>query len=71
MKLGQVVDTFVFQRVHRLGMKRMGVAPNGDAWKPRSIIAGFRDFKAKEFVLRQSNKLKGSIHANDFDTISM
>ena len=63
MKLGQVVDTFVFQRVHRLGMRRMGVAPNGDAWKPRSIIAGFRDFKAKEFVLRQSNKLKGSIHA--------
>ena len=47
MELKEIVDTFVFQRVHRLGKEWTGVVPNGERWNPRPIIAGFRDFKAK------------------------
>lgn len=63
MRLGDRADGMVFQRVHRLGKKRTGVAPNGDPWRPRPIIAGFRDFKAKENVLQESKVLKGTVHA--------
>ena len=62
MQLGDMVDGIVFHRVHRLGKKRRGVTSNGDPWKPRHIIAGFRDFKVKEFVLSNSKVLKGTIH---------
>ena len=57
-----MVDGIVFHRVHRLGKKKRGVTNNGDPWKPRHIIAGFRDFKVKEFILRNSKVLKGTIH---------
>ena len=50
----------VFQSVHRLGRPRRGVAPNGQAWKPRPVIAGFRDFKCKQDILFSSSCLKGS-----------
>ena len=53
----------VFQRVHRLGRPRRGVAPNGQAWKPRPVIAGFRDFKCKQDILFSSSCLKGSSFA--------
>ena len=50
----------VFQQVHRLGRHRRGVAPNGQAWKPRPVIVGFRDFKCKQDILFSSSCLKGS-----------
>ena len=48
MNLGDRVDVMVFHRVHRLGPKRQGISSNGNPWKPRHIIAGFRDFKDRE-----------------------
>ena len=53
-------EDFVFQRVHRLGRKRTGVAPNGERWRPRPIIAGFRDFCDRETVLGNAKRLKGT-----------
>ena len=63
MKLGDNVNDIVFHRVHRLGVRKPGVAPNGQPWKPRSVIAGFRDFKAKQFVLNSAKNLKGLPHS--------
>ena len=50
----------VFHRVHRLGPIRWGwgvggVSSNGK-WKPRHIIAGFRDYKDREFVLKSAKE---------------
>ena len=50
----------VFQRVHRLGRPRRGVAPNGQPWKSRPVIAGFRDFKCKQDILFSASELKGT-----------
>ena len=50
----------VFLRVHRLGRLRHGVAPNGQPWKPRPVIAGFRDFKCKQDILFRASELKGT-----------
>lgn len=60
MAMGGKAKEIVFQRVHRLGRRKSGLAPNGDPWKPRPIIAEFRDFKVKEQLLRSSRILKGS-----------
>lgn len=60
MKLGDAASDIVFQRVHRLGQKKVGVDRSGRPWKPRPIIAGFRDFKIKESVLSAAFNLKGS-----------
>lgn len=54
------ISGIVFQRVHRLGKKRTGVAPNGDQWRPRPLIAEFRDFEKRELVLGRAKLLKGS-----------
>ena len=51
MKLGDEANDIVFQRVHRLGKPKRGIAPNGQPWRPRPIIASFRDDKIKEKVL--------------------
>ena len=59
MQLGEAADNLVFQRVHRLGRIRRGVASNGEPHKPRLIIAGFRDYKARDEVLGNAKKLKG------------
>ena len=59
----QQLQTIVFQRVHRLGRPRRGVTPNGQPWRPRPIIAGFRDFKARHAVFGRSKFLKGTSFA--------
>ena len=53
-------NSIVFQRVHRLGRKKPGVAANGQAWRPRQIIAGFRDYKARQDILLRAKHLKGT-----------
>ena len=54
------IDKIAMQRVHRLGFKRRGVAPDGRAWRPRPIIVAFRDFSDKELILVNAKRLKGS-----------
>ena len=51
-----VLNRSVLQRVHRMGQKRVGIAPNGDAWKPRPIIATFRDNEARDAVFSYAKK---------------
>ena len=63
MNVGDYTNDIVFQRVHRLGKKRYGVAPDGNAWRPRPIIAMFRDYKLKELVLRYARNLKNTPHS--------
>ena len=53
-------NNIVFQGVHRLGRKKPGVAANGQAWRPRQIIAGFRDYKARQDILLRAKHLKGT-----------
>ena len=58
-----VVADIVFQRVHRLGRKRYGTAPDGRAWRPRPVIAGFRDYGARELVMDNAKELKGTSYS--------
>ena len=60
MKLGDEANDIVFQRVHRLGKTKRGVAPNGQPWRPRPIIASFRDDKIKEKVLGLVGNIAGT-----------
>ena len=60
MKLGDEANDIVFQRVHRLGKTKLGVAPNGQPWRPRPIIASFRDDKIKEKVLGLVGNIAGT-----------
>ena len=53
-------NNIIFQRVHRLGRKKPGVAANGQAWRPRQIIAGFRDYKARQDILLRAKHLRGT-----------
>ena len=53
-------NDIVFQRVQRLGRKKPGVAANGQAWRPRQIIAGFRDYQARQDILFRVKHLKGT-----------
>ena len=55
--------TVVIQRVHRLGRPRRGMAPNGQPFKPRPVIAGFRDFKCRQEILFRASSLKGTEYA--------
>ena len=55
-----VLNGLVLQRVHRLGRKRVGMAPNGQAWRPRPIIAAFRDYEARDAVFSNAKNLKGT-----------
>ena len=50
-------------RVHRPGRPRWGAAPNGEAWRPRPIIAGFRDYKCRQDIFGKSKRLKGTSYA--------
>ena len=50
----QIYDVYL-QRVHRLGQKR--------GRKPRPIIAGFRDFPCRQFILDNAYKLRGTRYA--------
>ena len=52
------------QRVHRLGKKRQGNR------KPRPIIAGFRDFPCRQFILDRASYLRGTTYSiqEDFPT---
>ena len=47
-----IADKLVFERVHRMGVKRQGVN--------RSIVAKFHNFKERELVRKQGKALKGS-----------
>ena len=60
MKMGEGAKNIVFHRVHRLGKPRRGVGPNGRPYPPRPIIAGFRDFKDRDMVLKYAQNLKGT-----------
>ena len=60
MKLGDEANDIVFQRVRRLGKPKRGVAPNGQPWRPRPIIASFRDDKIKEKVLDLVGNIAGT-----------
>ena len=60
MKLGDEANDIAFQRVHRLGKPKRGVAPNGQPWRPRPIIASFRDDKIKEKVLGLVGNIAGT-----------
>ena len=56
-------DQGLFQclpRVEVVQLKCSYLSPNGQAWKPRPVIAGFRDFKCKQDILFSSSCLKGS-----------
>ena len=53
-------NNIVFQRVHRLGRKKPGIAANDQAWRPQQIIAGFRDYKARQDILLRAKHLKGT-----------
>ena len=59
----QELHNTVFQRVHRLGRPRWGAAPNGEAWRPRPMIAGFRDYKCRQDIFGKSKRLKGTSYA--------
>ena len=59
----QELHNTVFQRVHRLGRPRWGAAPNGEAWRPRPMIAGFRDYKCRQDIFGKSKRLKGTPYA--------
>ncbi|XP_052817962.1 uncharacterized protein LOC128243984 [Mya arenaria] len=53
MKLAQeLVDSFKFDRVHRMGQRRQGSS--------RNIVAKFTLFKERELVRSQSSALKGT-----------
>ena len=47
----QIYDVYL-QRVHRLGPKR--------GRKPRPIIAGFRDYPCRQYVLDRAYRLRGT-----------
>ena len=53
-----VLNGLVLQQVHRLGGKRVGMARNGQAWRPRPIIAAFRDYEARDAVFSNAKNLK-------------
>ena len=59
MQLGEAADNLVFQRVHRLGRLQRGYTSNGEPYKPRLIIAGFRDYRARDQVFEKVKNLKG------------
>ena len=44
----------------RLGNPKRGVAPNDQSWRPRPIIASFRDDKLKENVLNLVGNIAGT-----------
>ena len=67
MKLGEGAKNIVFHRVHRLGKPRRGTGPNGRPFPPRPIIAGFRDFKDREMVLKHAQNLKGTQYSVNQD----
>ena len=46
-----IADKLVFERVHRMGVKRQGVN--------RSIVAKFHNFKERELVRKQRKGVKG------------
>ena len=48
----------VFQLVHPLGRFRRGVAPDGQPWKPRPIIVGFRDYKIRQEIFQLAPRLR-------------
>ena len=58
-----VVANIVFQRVYRLGRKRYSTAHDGRAWRPRPVIAGFRDYGARELVMDNAKELKGTSYS--------
>ena len=60
MGMRDTVNEVRFERVHRLGRRRPGVAPNGQPWRPRPIIAGFCFYKQKQSILTKSKMLKGT-----------
>ena len=65
-KTDQQLHNTVFQCVHRLGQPRGGgggAAPNGEAWRPRPIIVGFRDYKCRQELFGKSKRLKGTSYA--------
>ena len=53
----------VFQRVRRLGRKCYGTAPDGCDWRPRPVIAGFRDYGARKLVMDNAKELKGTSYS--------
>ena len=67
MKLGEGAKNIVFHRVHRLGKPRRGRGSNGCPFPPRPIIAGFRDFKDHEMVLKYAQNLKGTQYSVNQD----
>ena len=68
MKMGEGAKNIVFHRVHRLGKPRRGVGPNGRPYPPRPIIAGFRDFKDRDMVLKYAQNLKGTQYSVNQDS---
>ena len=60
MGMRDIVNEVRFERVLRLGRRRPGVAPNGQPWRPRPIIAGFCFDKQKQSILTNSKMLKGT-----------
>ena len=57
------LDDVVFQEVYRLGRVKQGVAPDGRPWKPRPLLARFRDFRICQSILGRSKALKGTEYA--------
>ena len=57
------LDDVVFQEVYRLGRVKRGVAPDGRPWKPRPLLARFRDFRIRQSILGRAKALKGTEYA--------
>ena len=57
------LDDIVFQEVYRLSRVKRGVAPDGRPWKPRPLLARFRDFRIRQSILGRAKALKGTEYA--------